>query len=405
MLRLSYAFIAIMFALALGQGCASTELPEQTSDATVEADGSHTADGGDDVSVEDATDTSALYDAGEDTSCEPATCEALAACGVIEDRCGGSIDCGACPEVEQVDISPAGNRVLQVGESLPLGAVATDVDGSQTFCEFNWSSGDPTIARVTTDGLVLGVESGITDIQAECRGTTGRVRVYVNDSGLSTELTDPSSLAIWFRADVGLDYSGGAQVEQWEDLSGNGFIVANDNFSRHPRRVSNAVNDKPALEFTGNQELRTTTSHVALAEATLFVVVKNADATHRGQILSNCSGGGDSQFRFDSAADRLYFYGQENGLDKSVNVANSTTEFSVITVTLSSSQLRVRQNSQEQASASVTADGAWNFGQVGARCGSEHLDGEVAEIMAYARVLGDAELDDVEAYLTSRYGL
>lgn len=408
-MRFVHAFSAILILSLLGGGCASTELPEQTSDASLDEDGSTQLDAGHDVAVEDARDdggdTSSPQDTGDDASCRPTTCEALEACGTVDDGCGGSLDCGACPDVEQVKISPAGNQVLQVGEELELQAVATATDGSRTFCDLNWSSGDPTIARVTTDGTVSSLEAGITDIRVECRGATDRVRLYVNDSGLSAGLTDPSSLSFWFRADVGLDFSGGAQVEQWEDLSGNGFTVANDTFSRHPRRVSGALNDKPALQFTGNQELRTTTSHVALDEATLFVVAKNADAAHRGQILSNCSDGGNNQFRFDGSADGLYFYGQENGLDESVTVANPTTDFSVITATLSNSQLRVRQNGQEQASVSVAANGTWNFGQIGARCSSEHLDGEIAEIMAYARVLGSSELGEVEAYLIDRYGL
>ncbi|WP_246099108.1 Ig-like domain-containing protein [Persicimonas caeni] len=407
-MRLTHALTTIVLSAALAAGCASTELPEQTSDATLQ-DASVEPDAGGDVAPFDAqndtADASPPQDTGEDASCEPTTCEALQACGPVDDGCGGSLDCGACPEVEQVKISPTGNQVLQVGAELQLDAVATATDGSQTFCEFGWSSGDPTIARVTTDGTVSGLEAGITDIRVECRGATDRVRVYVNDSGLSAALTDPASLAMWFRADVGLNFSGGASVEEWEDLSGNGSIVANDSFSRHPRRVNGAINDKPALQFTGNQELRTTASHAALDEATIFVVAKNTEATHRGQILSNCNDGGNNQLRFDGSADGLYFYGQENGLDEAVTVGSPTTDYSVVTVTLSNSQLRVRQNAQDQASVSVSANGTWNFGQIGARCSSEHLEGEVAEILAYSRVLGDTELGEVEAYLMTRYGL
>ncbi len=415
MIRPLHAYIAILLAAGLWTGCASTELPQDTSDASIEEDTGDQPDTGDDAtplqdtsldtSQDTGPDVTPPEDSGDDApACEPATCQELEACGTLDDGCGSSLDCGTCPDVDQVIISPAGNQVLQVGAELQLGAVATATDGSETFCDFVWASQDPTIVRVDTAGAVSGLAPGIADVRVECRGASDRVRVYVNDSGLSGALTDPASLAMWFRADVGLNFSGGAQVEEWEDLSGNGFTVANQTFSRHPRRVSGAINDKPALEFSGNQELRTAASHVALDEATIFAVVENGEATHRGQILSNCTDGGNNQFRFDGSATGLYFYGEQNGLDEAITVAAPTTSFQVLTVLVSNSQLRVRQNGQEQASVAVSTSGTWNFGQIGARCSSERLEGQIAEIMVYGKVLSDGEIDEVEAYLNARYG-
>lgn len=407
-MRLTYAILAIVLTSSLWVGCASTELPEQTSDATIEEDGGEPDTGFGDAGPDDggADDTGPPEDTGDDAGeCVPETCETVQACGVVDDGCGATIDCGECPEVQQVKITPTGNQVLQVGSDLPLNAVATATDGSETYCEFVWSSQDPTVARVDTTGMVRGLAPGITDVSVECRGATDRVRFYINDSGLAFALTNPDDLAMWFRADVGLNFSGGAQVEQWEDLSGNGFIVGNDTFSRHPMRVSSAVNDKPALRFTGNQDLRTTGSHVALDEATILVVAKNDEANHRGQILSNCTDGGNNQFRYDGSQTGLYLYGQNNGLDESVTVGSPTTTYQLLTVVLSNSQLQVFQNGQEQASVSVSANGSWNFGQIGARCSSERLEGHIAEIMVYGRTLSDAERQEVEAYLTGRYGL
>jgi hypothetical protein len=188
-------------------------------------------------------------------------------------------------------------------------------------------------------------------------------------------------------------------------MSGNGFVVANDTFSRQPRRINNVLNDKPVIRFSGTQELRTTTSYVALSEATVFAVVKNDDATHRGQILSNCNDGGNNQFRFEGTEDQIFFYGAENGLSEIVTLDAPTATEQVISVVLSDSDLRVFQNGQSQASVAGSRIGTWNLGQVGARCSSEYLRGDIAELMVYETALSDADRQQVEAYLAGRYGL
>ncbi len=400
----------VMLMLAGGTlgACASTDLPQQTSDAALRDAGST------DVAAPDAPTPDAgpspdvaPADTGHDTpSCQPTTCQALSACGSVDDGCGGTLDCGTCPDIGGVRLTPTGNQVLPVGEFLQLSASATDTTGADTFCQFTWSSQDPTVARVDMSGNVEGVAAGMADIRAECRGKSAKVRVYVNDSGLPAALTDPSDLAIWLRADVGLDFSGGANVEQWEDLSGNGYKVAASTFSHDPQRVNHAVNGKPVLRFSGNQDLRTTATHVALTQATIFAVVEDTDTSREGQILSNCTqDGGNNQFRFEASDSALYFYGEHNGLDQRVSVGVPTTTYQLITVVLTASQLRVLQNGQDQASVALSLQGAWNFGEVGARCSSEHLHGDIAEIMVYDTALSDADRQKVEAYLTQRYGL
>lgn len=330
-------------------GCASTDLPKQGADASLGTPDAGGADTTSDAASPDAfspdasspdtgprQDVGPTPDAGDDTAnCQPTTCQALSACGSVDDGCGGTLDCGSCPDVGGVQISPSGNKVLPVGETLQLHATAADTQGGDTFCQFDWSSQDPTVARVDMTGKVVGVAAGMADIRAECRGVSAKVRVYVNDSGLPASLVDPNSLAIWLRADVGLNFSGGANVEQWEDLSGNGFKVATSTFSRDPMRVNRAVGDKPALRFSGNQELRTTTSHVALSHATILAVVKDSDTSREGQILSNCTqDGGNNQFRFEASDTGLYFYGEQNGLDQQVSLGTPTTSFQLLTVVL-----------------------------------------------------------------------
>jgi hypothetical protein len=406
--RSFHALIVIFVTASLCVGCASSELPEAGADAALGDDGGAQQDlgvqdaGSDVVSVPDVRPP---VDVGGDSEqCVPATCGELGACGTVDDGCGGSLECGNCPDVSEVTMSPQASQSMQVGDVLVFSAVATGNDGTETFCNFEWSSQDPTVARVDSTGEVTALAPGITDIKVACPGSSTRVRVYINDSGLSAALTDSAELAIWLRADLGLDFEGSVQVEAWEDISGNGFVVANDSFRAYPTRVNNVLNGKPVIRFGGTHELRSAT-HVALSQATVFAVVKNNEATHRGQILSNCTDGGNNQLRFDGSANEMFFYGTENDLSEIVTLGLPTTTEQVLSVVLTDSELSVFQNGQAQASVPVSTNGTWNLGQVGARCSSEKLHGDVAELMVYRGALGDAERGQVESYLMNRYGL
>lgn len=406
-----YVLVILLLALAGLTGCAQAELPAE-ADASLGPDAqtpdvrSQDAAAPDVSELDVATDT-ALQDAGADV-CTPRTCEELAACGSVDDGCGGTLECEACvdpSEIASVTLSPTGAFVLGVGERLDLDAVATTQAGTDVPCNFTWSSQDPTVARVAPTGEVSGVAPGISDVSADCHGKSDRVRVYVNDSGLPQSLTSADELAVWLRADVGLDFSGGASVEGWEDLSGNGFVVANSNFARQPRRISSGAGGHPALSFTGNQELVAADGPVSLEQTTIFVVAKNADAAHRGQLLANCGDGGASHLRFDGAAKTLYVYGEQNGLERQAQLETATTEYRVLSVVLSASQLRVLVDGKEEETVAASTSGSWALGHVGARCSSDYLDGEIAEIMIYRRALSDAERQQVEGYLTGRYSL
>lgn len=394
-------------------GCAEAELPGADAGLSGEAGTPDTGHlDGPPSEDADASDVDSQQDAGADAQdtdvCVRYTCEELSACGSVDDGCGSTLECDACVdpgEIAEVVVTPAGNQVLGVGEELDLEATARRSDGTEVLCNIEWSSQNPTVARVDATGAVRGVAAGISNVSAGCHGHTDEVRVYVNDSGLADDLLDPGVLRIWLRADAGISRSG-TSVTAWEDLSGNGFTVAaGSSFSNQPGFITGALNDHPVLRFTGHQDMRTSGEPESVAQATIFVVAKNTAADHRGQLLSNCGDGGNNQLRYDGTSTDLYFYGEESGLDTSVSLSSPTTEFRLLSVVLSGSQLQVFVDGQQGASEAVSTGGDWHVGQVGARCSSEQLEAELAEIMVYDGALSDAQRDQVEQYLIGRYRL
>lgn len=92
--------------------------------------------------------------------------------------------------VAAVEISPSPGSVL-VGASLQLSAVTKDPQGGiisgRTIV---WSSGSPSVATVSSDGLITGVSVGITTITATSEGKRGTVEVTVVPVPVATvELT------------------------------------------------------------------------------------------------------------------------------------------------------------------------------------------------------------------------
>ncbi|MGM0557228.1 MAG: Ig-like domain-containing protein [Myxococcota bacterium] len=308
-------------------------------------------------------------------------------------------------DVSSVQIRPAGPHVLRKDDTLSLQAAATAVGGGEAFCNFQWSSSNPSAATVDSSGVVTGKGAGITSLTAECRGASDSVVVYANDSNLSDALLDPADLKLWLRADVGVDFAGGNRVEAWRDISGNELTLRSQSFSQHPDRINSAVNSQPVLRFFGDQDLRLSSSSIELPRAAIFVVVKNSEPTRTGRILSNCL--------VDHGTHHLSFNGTDTGLavvsdagiDMNVSLASTTSEYQVFALVIGDSQITVYENGSPQSVENSTVAGSWFFQQIGAECNALGMEGDVAEVLLYDRALPETEREAVESYLMTRYGL
>lgn len=348
-------------------------------------------------------DAGIVEDIGE--GCEPASCESLGACGEVSDGCGSVLECEPCPDVERVSIFGSPRRVMQVQQSLQLDVEAQSAAQQAVFCEFQWTSLDPSVARVDSSGRVSALKTGITEVRAECRGASDSVRIYVNDSGLPERLAEPGQLSFWLRADAGLSFSSAAQVKSWEDISGHGRRFISDDFAEQPRHVNNGVSGKPIVRFSGRQQLELASGTLNLAESSVFIVFKNNDAAHRGQLLAHCADGARSQVRLDARSTGLYLAGEASGLESSVTLSAPTTEYQVLTIVASAERLQVFQDGAQQVNQGVALEGAWPFSRVGARCTAEFLKGDIAEMLAFKVALDQQDRELVQAYLQARYQL
>lgn len=94
--------------------------------------------------------------------------------------CGGST---SSSQVSAIDVTPSPCGVTRTN-SVQMSAVATLPDGTKEniteSSETSWSTGNSQTATVNHDGIVVGVNAGITPVTAAYRGATGTVECTIS---------------------------------------------------------------------------------------------------------------------------------------------------------------------------------------------------------------------------------
>lgn len=139
----------------------------------------------------------------------------MAACG------GGGGDSPVAPPSTSASSGlrfPVDAVALQVGQATQLGAILKDARGrSVNPAMISWSSSSPTVAAVTSDGIVVGVAPGTADIVASSGSLSARLRAVVSPVPVAavTFQESPAEVAagstVQLRA-IARDSAGGALV-------------------------------------------------------------------------------------------------------------------------------------------------------------------------------------------------
>lgn len=145
---------------------------------------------------------------------------------------------------DSVVVSPSAGTIAP-GDTLRLTAEAFDEDGRPVLgAEFNWSSGDRSVATVDSSGLVRGVAAGEATITATAGSARGTARIAVASS-------DRATLEAFYRATNGPNWVNSenwltdAPLDDWYgvDTDGEGRVIG------------------LVLEGTSDSENATRTSH------------------------------------------------------------------------------------------------------------------------------------------------
>lgn len=218
-----------------------------------------------------------------------------------------------------------------------------------------------------------------------------------------------NNLIAWFKADAGVTLNTAGRVSNWRGvlqagvLTGPGPINA---FATTPERgpllVVDGPNGKPWLHFTGGQSLALETLF-SIGEFSIFFVGESTTANPNSSatvVSSGAAASPQSYVRWQGATDLRV----ELGTIRGGQLAWGSTRVPHLSaIEMGGGTLSLYRNAVFQGSLGGATGGA-TFGEIGS-LGATLMQGNLAELIIYARALSPAELSTVQTYLLGKYAL
>ena len=212
--------------------------------------------------------------------------------------------------------------------------------------------------------------------------------------------SDVGGAVLWLDASLGVTTVSGG-VSAWADRAGLQTVTQGTGANR-PTVVAAALNGRPALAFTSPQFL--THGLRLVPPCTLIAVAKTSHvAGDYAGIGAFSSGlGGPLLFAQSAVAQRWGVYANANA-----DSGQALTTFKrVVAVIRAFNEIDLRTNGTSVTVATgvsgyvvANAIGAANGG------GTQNLEGQIAELLAFNRALSAAECQEIEGYLGGKYAL
>lgn len=215
--------------------------------------------------------------------------------------------------------------------------------------------------------------------------------------GISNEFNPISlgNLRFWVKADAGITLNG-STVSSWADQSGNSLVLNEANATKQPTFVSNFINGKPALQFDGsNDEMSLSASQTGFESMTFFIVYRRSANTSQA-VLSN------------GASTYMYLqYGSSFLIGNNSKSAAMTNDIWYIRAGTGKSDGTGTEYFSNGVSLGTVAGGTnvFNAFRYVATAGGAYLNGYIAEILIFDKVLNSTEIGQGFNYLNTRYGI
>lgn len=239
---------------------------------------------------------------------------------------------------------------------------------------------------------------------------------------------DVSTNVLWLTADYGVytdvagttPASGGDNVANWRDRSGNGHNAISATLSQRPNLQNNVVNGMPALRFTagnGDQILSTLTTSTG-GQASVWAVAawSSLPSQNPGIIHAAPSGLPFSTSPGDKTIGMWVSSGSSMIWGRGIQSNNTTVDIPQTTATSSNtfySFLNLYNGSQiiqyvnHVAAGSVNYNGtlqSWAEFGIGSQA-AEGWNGDITEVIAFNVAVNSAQRIIVNNYLAAKYGL
>ena len=225
----------------------------------------------------------------------------------------------------------------------------------------------------------------------------------------SIQITD--SLRMWLRADEGVTTVSSA-VSQWNDLSGNSLNFSQSTAIKRPSFSSSSITlgGKPSLDFDGiDDQLNSTLfSGISNSSCTVFILGSGNNQNISSAVYLGVNTNANGFWLMRRATNERFGLFHKNGLLQGNSVLpQSGYNFRIFSAikSLNTSLITKVNGSQDAISTTSTFTSSFtdNVIQIGAGNNSAFINGSIAEVLIYNRVLTATEQTQIEKYLMDKY--
>jgi hypothetical protein len=232
-----------------------------------------------------------------------------------------------------------------------------------------------------------------------------------------TPLSIPSCYLWLDAADANTLTLSGSSVSQWNDKSGNGYHASQATPTRRPTLQTNQINGLPAIKWDGvDDNLTGTMTYPTTGQTTLLVlfrIVALGDGSPVDQRIFDIGGNGYGNFASPSGSLSseaiLWLAGATypgSALYTQVAPTTGVKLYSVLANGTSSLMWRYgNAMATFGTGATITPTGTtYTLGNIASGANSSMFSGQIAEIVFYSRNLTTSERQQVEGYLSYKWG-
>jgi hypothetical protein len=240
-------------------------------------------------------------------------------------------------------------------------------------------------------------------------------------AGPQIDSAPAGSRALWLRADdLSASLSDTDPVTAWNDRDGNGFNFAQGTGAARPtwNAITTAANDQSTISFAGDDFLERSAALFTDYAFTVFTVAMTTQTTARASLWSIMNSPISNQYaqvelRGATGGDPLQF-NVRNILFKGASTTDGPEDgaFFLSTAIATSTTNRVslldNGNSGSNTSPVVLSTAGFDVTQIGYNefaAVRVFWSGDIAEIIAFNRVLSADDLSATNSYIAARYGI
>jgi len=209
-----------------------------------------------------------------------------------------------------------------------------------------------------------------------------------------------------------LTFDSSNNILKWSDINpqiknkSDAYEIA---LSRNPAYNIKGINKLPSIDFTGQKGMETNNQdNFNISQFSIFVV---RETTNSGTIMSKNIGNLDKTRRKLQLRGSVFASGEDNDIIDFSDIVDDITDANITSIVAYANndhKIWYNGNSNSYFNTLYHDDFNNNPLRIGGAFGganSERVDGYIGEIIIFDRALSDAEVEDVNNYLSRKWGI